>query len=52
MQDIFDALPAAASQLSDFIDLLFSSGIALIVVPFIFIELLAFVYKMMRGRNG
>lgn len=51
MQDIIDALPAAAAQLSDMIGLLFSSGIALIVVPLILIELIMLVFKVVRGHD-
>lgn len=51
MQEIFDALPAAASQLSDIINDLFTSGVALIVVPFIFIELVVLVFKVVRGHD-
>lgn len=51
MQQIFDALPAAAAEVSDLIDLTFSSGIALIVVPFILIELIGLVYKVVRGHD-
>lgn len=51
MQQIFDALPLAAEQVSNLITLTFTSGIALIVIPFILIELISLVYKVVRGHD-
>lgn len=51
MQDIINAFPDAAVQLSDMITVLFSSGIALIIVPIVLIELIVLVFRGVRG-NG
>lgn len=51
MQNIFDALPDAASQLSDIITLTFTSGIAWLIVPFVFVELVILVFHVVRGRR-
>lgn len=52
MQNIIDSLPDAATQLSNLIELAFSSGIALVVVPLILIELIVLVFQVVRGRDG
>lgn len=52
MQDIINAFPDAAVQVSNMITALFESGIALIIVPFVFIEAVILVFKAIRGKNG
>lgn len=51
IQDIIDALPAAAEQLSNLLTFLFTSQIAIIVVPFLLIDLIALVLLVFRGRD-
>lgn len=51
MQQIIDAFPAAAAELSDLITLSFTSGIAYIVVPLILIELIVLVFQVVRGHE-
>lgn len=51
MQDIINAFPEAAGQVSDMISALFSSGVALIIVPFVLIELVVLVLKGVRGND-
>lgn len=51
MQDIIDAFPEAAIQISNMITALFASGLGYIVVPFIFVELAVLVFRGVRGRD-
>ncbi len=52
MQDILNALPEAATQVSAMITSLFSSGIGLIVVPFLLVEGIILVYQVLKGKDG
>jgi hypothetical protein len=51
MDAILNALPSAAETVSDLLSQLFSSGIGLIVVPFLLIELVILVFKTVRGSG-
>lgn len=52
MEEIINAFPGAASEASDMVSLLFSSGIAIIIVPFVLVELIVLVFKVVRGSKG
>lgn len=49
MEDIINALPDAAVQLSNMVTAMFTSGVALIIVPFVLIELVVLVFSVVRG---
>lgn len=51
MQDIVNALPDAAIQVSNMITAMFESGVAWIIAPFVFIELAVLVFRSVRGKS-
>lgn len=51
MQDILDAFPDAAIQVSTMITALFTSGLGYIVVPFLLFELIVLVFAAVRGAK-
>lgn len=51
MEAILDAFPDAALQISNMISALFASGVAIIIVPFVLIELIVLVFKVVRGKQ-
>lgn len=51
MQDIINAFPDAAFQISNMVSALFSSGLGYIIVPFVFLELAFMVFKAFRAKN-
>lgn len=51
MENIINALPEAAVQLSNMISAIFASGVGFIIVPFVFIELVVLVFRVVRGKN-
>lgn len=52
MEDIINAFPEAATQISNMVSALFASGIATIIVPFVLVELIVLVFGVIRGGKA